>query len=171
VHDEGELGQAAFDFFQHIEVQRLTALKLKGTVAGADGAGERVAAGLLHEFFGFGRVGEAGVPLVDADVFLDASEHAELGLDGEALGVGALDDALGNGDVLLEGVVRGVDHDRAKEAGVDAVVAGLLVAVVEVDGENRLGENLARAADDCFKHPLVGVGARPFGDLDDEGSL
>jgi len=171
VHDKRELGQAALDFFQHVEVQRLAALEFKGTVARADGAGERVAAGLLYKLLGFGGIGEAGVPFLDLDVFLDSTKHAELGFDGEALGVGAFDDALGDGDVFLERIVRGVDHDRAKEARVDAVVASLLVTVVEVHGENRFGVNLGCAADDCFEHPLVGVFACALRDLNDERGL
>ena len=103
--------------------------------------------------------------------FFDAAQHAELGLDGDALGVGAVDDALGDLDVLLERIVGGVDHDGAEEARVDAVVAGLLVTVVEMDGEDGLGENLAGGADDGLEHALVGVVARALGDLDDERGL
>ena len=86
-------------------------------------------------------------------------------------GVGAIDDALGDGDVFVEGLVAGVDHDRAVEAGVDAVVAGLFVAVIEMHGEDGLGENLFRRADDGFEHALVGVFPRAFRELDDEGRL
>ena len=57
--------------------------------------------------------------------------------------MGAIDHALGDRDVLLERIVRGVDHDRAVEAAVDAIVAGLLVAVIEMHREDGLGENLA----------------------------
>jgi len=46
------------------------------------------------------------VALVDLDVLLDAAEHAELGLDGDALGVRLVDDALGDLDVLVERLVR-----------------------------------------------------------------
>ena len=116
-------------------------------------------------------IGQAGVAFLDRDVFLDAAEHAELGLDGDALGVRRVDDALGDLDVLVERIVRGVDHHRAEEAGVDAVVAGFLVAVVEVHGEDRLGKNLAGGADDRLEHALVGVVARALGNLDDERRL
>jgi hypothetical protein len=83
-------------------VQGLFALELEGAVAGADGAGERIAAGRLDELLRFSGIGQAGVAFVDLDVFLDPAEHAELGLDADALGVGAVDDALGDGDVLVE---------------------------------------------------------------------
>jgi hypothetical protein len=114
---------------------------------------------------------EAGVAFVNLDVFLNAAEHAELGLDAEALGVGLVDDALGDGDVLVERIVRGVDHDGAEEAGVDAVVAGLFVTVVEVNGEDALGEDVGSGADDGLDHALVGVGPRALGELDDERRL
>ena len=65
-------------------------------------------------------------------------------------------------------LVRGVDHHRAVEAAVDAVVAGLLGAVVQVDGEDRLGKDLLGRADHRLQEPLVGVAPGPAGDLDDE---
>jgi hypothetical protein len=171
VHDEREAGQAGLDLLEHVEVEGLLALELEGAVRGADGAGEGVAAGLLDEVLGLGRIGQAGVAFLDLDVLLDAAEHAELGLDGDALGVGGVDDALGDRDVLLERIVRGVDHHGAVEAGVDAIVAGLLVAVVEVHREDGLGEDLVGGADDGLEHALVGVFARALGNLDDERRL
>ena len=83
----------------------------------------------------------------------------------------AVHDALGDRDVLVERLVRGVDHHRAVEARVDAVVAGLLVAVVQVHREDGLGEDLVGGADDGLEHALVGVLPRALGDLDDERRL
>ena len=93
------------------------------------------------------------------DVFLDTAEHAELGLDGDAGGMGAVDDALGDLDVFLERLVGGVDHDGAVEAGVDAIVATGLVAMVEVDGENGVGPDFLGGPDDGLEHLFLGVGA------------
>ncbi len=171
MHDDRGAGDLLLDRFDDVEVEGLLALELVGAVAGADGGGEGVAAGPLDEFDGLLGIGEAGVAFVDLDVLLDAAELAELGLDADALGVGAVDHPLGDGDVLLEGVVGGVDHHRAVEAGIDAIVAGLLVAVVEVDGVDRLGEDIVGGADEGLEHPLVGVFARSLGELDDEGGL
>ena len=171
VHDEREAGHAGLDLLEDIEMEGLFALEFEGAVAGADGAGEGIAAGLFDEVFGFGGVGEGGVAVLNFDVVLDAAEHAEFGFDGDPLGVGPVDDALGDLDVLVERVVGRVDHDGAEEAGVDALGAGLLITVVEVDGENGLGEDIARGADDGFQHALVGVGAGTLGNLDDERSL
>ena len=111
------------------------------------------------------------VTFLDFDVLLDAAEHAEFGFHRKTLGVGLLDDALRDGDVLIEGIVRGIDHDGAEEARIDALVAGLLVAVVEMDGVDRLREHIARRADDGLEHALVGVLPRTLGKLDDERGL
>ncbi|MDE1170406.1 MAG: hypothetical protein PW734_04220 [Verrucomicrobium sp.] len=73
--------------------------------------------------------------------------------------------------MVREVLMGGVDHDRAVEAGIDAVVAGLLVAVVEVDGEDVLRIHLRGGADEGLKHALVGVFPRALGKLDDEGGL
>jgi len=77
-------------------MQGLLAFELKGAVRGADGGGEAVAAGLLHKSLGLGRISQAGVAFLDLDVLLDAAEHAELGLDGDAFRVGGVHDTLGD---------------------------------------------------------------------------
>ena len=98
----------------------------------------------LTNSLGLGGIGQAGVAFLDLDVLLHAAEHAQFGLDADALGVGAIHDALGDRDVLVERIVRGIDHHRAVEARINAVVAGLLVAVVQVHREDRFREDLAR---------------------------
>ena len=67
--------------------------------------------------------------------------------------------------------VARIDHDRAVKARIDAIVTGLFVAVIEVHGENCFGKNLLRRANHRFEHPLVGVLAGAFGELDDKGRL
>ena len=71
-------------------------------------------------------------------------------------------------DVLLELLVRGVDHHRAIEAAVDAIVADFLGAVIQMDRENRLGKDLVGRADHRFQKPLVRVAPGAAGNLDDE---
>src|SRR5437879_4058848 len=122
-------------------MERLSALELESAVAGANGAGERIAAGFLYELLRCNRVGEAGVAILDLDVLLDAAEHAELSLDRDALGMGLVDHALGDLDILVEWIVGGIDHDRAEKTGIDAFVAGFLVPMVEVHREDRLGKD------------------------------
>ena len=88
MHDDREAGELLLDRLEHLEVERLPALELEGAVAGADGAGQRIAAGLLDEVLRLFGIGQAGVAFLDLDVLLDAAEHAEFGLDADALGVG-----------------------------------------------------------------------------------
>ena len=64
---------------------------------------------------------------------LDAADGTNLGLDGHALGVSQLNQLLGLGHVLLDGVVAAVEHD-GREAGLDAGHAALVRAVVQVQG-------------------------------------
>jgi hypothetical protein len=104
-------------------------------------------------------------------VLLDALEDAEFGLDHQALGVGGVHDALGDLDVLFERLVGGVDHDRAVDAALDAVHAGRFVAVVQVDGEHGVGEDLVGRLEHDLEHPFMRVRTSALGDLDDEGGL
>jgi len=176
MHDDGHRGHSGggevlLDLFDDLEVKALLALELECAVAGADGGGEGVAPAALDKFDGFGGVGQAGVAFFHNHVFFHAAELAEFGFDGEALGVGAIHDAPGCGDVFFKGRMGGVDHDRAVEAGIDAVVAGGFVTVVEMNGVDGLGENLTGGANDRFDHALVRILTRAFGELDNEGSL
>jgi len=63
-----------------------------------------------------------------------------VGLDGDAFCVGGVHNAFGDRHVLVKRVVGGVDHHRTVEAGLDAVVAGFFVAMVEVHREDGVGE-------------------------------
>ncbi len=74
----------------------------------------------------------------------------------------------GDADVLLQRLAGGVDHDRGVEAALDAVKGGGKVAVIQMHGEDGLGKDLVGGLDHSLEHPLVGVGAGAFGDLDDE---
>ena len=94
---------------------------------------------------------------IDLDVLLDASELTELRFDADAFGVRPFHDALGDRNVFIERLVARVDHDRTVEPGVDAIVAGFLVAMVKMDGENSFGKHLFGGPDHRFQHPLVGI--------------
>ena len=115
-----------------------------------------------------GRLVGLGQALAAHDVLFDAAELPQFGLDGNALLVGPIDDPLRGRDVLLERLVRGVDHHRAVEAALDAVVADLFGAVIEVDGENGLGKDLFRRPDHGLQKPLVAIRPGAAGNLDDE---
>src|ERR1041384_1316566 len=171
VHDDGQAGNFLRNGFDNVETQRLLALEFVGSVARSDRGRERITTGTLDEFPSFVGVGQASVAFVYFNVFLDAAEHAEFGFHTDALGMRAVGNAPGDGDVFVECLVAGVDHDRAVEARVDTIVAGGFITVVEMDGEDGFGKNLFGGANDCFEHPFVGVSAGAFRELDNEGRL
>jgi hypothetical protein len=82
------------------------------------------------------------VLFVHLDVFLHAAEHAEFRFDAQPFRMAPLHDPLGDRDILIERLVRGVDHHRRVKAGVDAIVAGLLVAVIEMHRVDRFGKDV-----------------------------
>ena len=61
---------------------------------------DQVHARALDELLGLFRVGQVGVALVDLDVFLDAAEGAELGLDADVLGRAGRTGLARGGDAL-----------------------------------------------------------------------
>jgi hypothetical protein len=107
------------------------------------------------------------------DAVLGAADAADLGLDGDALAVGDLHELLGVGDVRGEVLlVRAVVHDRG-EAGLDALVAVLVRAVVEVEGHRHgdvlvLDELVDERGDDLEAGLPLGGAARA---LDDQRGL
>ena len=105
-------------------------LALVGAVAGAVADGQRVAAGLfekVHRLHGVG-VGGGGAE----HMVLHAGQHAQLALDGDAVGMGVLDHLAGQLHVVLIGQAAAVDHDAgvaARDAGLDAFQRSAVVQV------------------------------------------
>ena len=139
-------------------------LELKRAVGGADGDGERVAAGALGKVGGLNGVGEELFDILFVfggikadDIFFNPAQHAELRLDDDADGVGVVGAFLGDLDVVLVVMVAAVDHD----GGVAVVAAGLYeidgVAVVAVDGDGDFGVVFDGGIDDGLQVPDVGV--------------
>ena len=183
MQNDGEAGQTAGDLFQNVEAQgrrnqnallvagALCGGELVSAVAGADGDGQRIAAGLGYELFYFLGTGVGGGVSSDLDFVLDAGQSAQLSLNDDTVVMSVLNDLAGDLDVLGEGLGGGVDHDGG-EAAVDAGLAGLEVgAVIQMQSDGDLG-----ALDDSSLHQLyqvgvVGIGAGALGDLQDNGSL
>ncbi len=178
-HD-GEAGQALDHLIEDVEAQgrgnQLALLvagalgggELVGAVAGTDGDGQGVAAGLVHELFHFLGAGVGGVLSGNLDLVLYAGQTAQLGLDHNAVVVRILDHLLGNLDVLSEGLAGSVDHNGGK-AAVDAALAGFkAVAVVQMqaDGQTRLDDGGLHQLDQVG---VVGIGAGTLGDLKNQG--
>src|SRR6266403_1367177 len=100
---------------------------------------------------------------VNFNIFLDPAKHAELGFDTDTSGMRAIDDALGDFNVLLERFMAGIDHDRAVEARFDAIVATFLVAVIEMNGKNGLGKYSLGRPNHRLEHPFIGILSGPLG--------
>ncbi len=100
MHHQVAVRQALVDFADPVHGQDFAirlARELVGAVAGADGDGQRVDAGLLDEIDGLVRVGEVGQRIdIRAVAVLDAAEAAKLAFDGHALGVRHLERLRGS---------------------------------------------------------------------------
>ena len=117
MQNDGEAGQTAGDLFQHVETQcgrnqdallvdgALLGSELVCTVGSADSDSQGVAAGTGHELFDFLGTGVGSSLSSNIDLVLDASQGAQLSLDNDTVVMSVLNDLLGDGDVLLEGLV------------------------------------------------------------------
>ncbi len=169
----GKPGSCLLDLGQDVEPQgrrdedaagvpgALLGLEFIGAVGGADGDGQRVDRRPFDEVDDLLRLGVGRV--LRLDLVLDPGQAAELAFDRDAEGAGEIDDLARQGDILLIGEVRAVDHDR-REAVIDAGLGQIEgVAVVEVEGD---GDGLVRALG--LLH-LPGHAHRPFGHVAEEG--
>ena len=120
-------------------------------MAGSDGTCEGVAACALDEFLSLLRIGQTCVGFINIDVFLNTAEHSELSFDGDADSMRTINNTLGDSDVLFEVFVGCIDHDRAVEARVNTVVAGLFVTMVEVNSKDSFRVEGVRGADHRLK--------------------
>src|ERR1700730_1803914 len=116
VHDDRRWRQSSFlqlvaNPFNYLKVQGLLAFEFVGPMARADGGGERIALGLFDKLDRFVWIGQAGMTFIDLDVFLNATEHSELGFDANPFRMRAIDHAFCDLDILLKGLMTGVDHD------------------------------------------------------------
>ena len=181
-HD-GEAGQALGDLFQNVETQgrgnqnalfiagALLGLELISAVRGADGDGQRVAAGLGNELLDLLGAGVGSLVSGDLHIVLDAGQSAQLGLDHNAVIVGILHDLLGDLDVLGKGLAGSIDHDGG-EAAVNAALAGLEVrAVVQMQNDGDIGAALHSGLYQLHQIGVVGIGAGALGNLQDHGSV
>ena len=168
MEDERQVAGQGLDLAQALEGQAGPVLGIDA-VDVADAAGEEVDA-QVGDGLALLRVGELAV---GGDAVLDATDAADLGLDGDALGVGGLDDLLGALEVEVEGLLVGaVVHDGG-EAGLDALEDVLVGAVVEVQGHGHgdvlvLDELLHDVSHDLVADLPLGGAARA---LDDDRGL
>ena len=105
-HDR-EAGQTAGDLLEDVEAQgrrhenavgiagALLRLELISAVAGADGDGQRVDAGLGDELLDLFGTGVGSICSGNVDLVLNAGQGAELAFDHDAVVMGILDDLAG----------------------------------------------------------------------------
>ena len=140
-------------------------------MGGADGNGQGVAAGLGDELLHFLRTGIGGSLGRDIDLVLNAGQRAQLSLNNDTVVMSVLNDLLGDLNVLLEGLGRGVDHDGGKTA-IDAGLAGFeAIAMVQVQDDGDIGALNDSSLDQLHQVGMVGIGAGALGDLQNHGSL
>ena len=139
-------------------------------VAGANANSEGGAASALDELLGLGRIGVGALALNRGTVVLLAANLTELGLDGHAHGAASVGDGLGQGNVVLEGLVRTVDHDRGVASAESLHAAVIAIAVIEVQSDGHgsaLGGSLDHAVEVVQTSGLDGA----RGGLHDDGGL
>ena len=136
-------------------------------MAGADGDGQGVAAGLADKLLHLLRVGVVGVLGGNLHVVLDAGQSAQLSLHHHAVVVGVLHHLAGNRDVFLKGLGGGVNHNGS-EAAVNAGLAQLeAVTVVQVEADGQTGFDDGRLYQ-LNEIGVVGVGPGTLGYLENQ---
>ena len=183
VQHDGEAGQTLADLLQHVEAQgrrhqnallvagALLRLELIGAVAGADGDGQRVAAGLGDKLLHLLGAGVGRLVSGYLDLVLDAGQGAQLGLHHDTVVMGVLHHLAGDLDILGKGLGGRVDH-HGGEAAVDTALAGLKVgAVVQMQHDGDVGAAGHSGLHQLHQIGVVGVGAGALADLQDHGSM
>ena len=139
-------------------------------VAGANANSEGGAASALDELLGLGRIGVGALALNRGTVVLLAADLAELSLDRHAHGAASIGDGLGQGDVVLEGLVRAVNHNGGVASAESLHAAVIAIAVIEVQSDGHgsaLGGSLDHAVEVVQTSGLDGA----RGGLHDDGGL
>lgn len=141
MENDGEPRQTLGDFFQDVKSQLGlgAGFKLVGSVGGADGDGQGVAAGALHKFLDIFGTGVGGVGSRDVDIVLNAGQGTQFCFDYNAVVMGVFYDLLGHGDILFKGERGTVDHNGGKSA-VDTRFTGFEIrAVVQMECDGQVG--------------------------------
>ena len=145
VKNDWELGKTLSDLLENVKAERrrnentlcVTSALLSGelvsSVGGTDRDSERVNACASNELLNL--FGTCIRGMLSNYIVFNACENSELTLNDNAVSVCIFNNLLGEGDVVLEGMMRAVDHN-GREASVDAGLADLeICAVVEVKRE------------------------------------
>ena len=176
------MGSALVDLDQPVHLQRFTgglAAELVCAVAGADGDGQGVQAGRLHELcrlLGVGQVAQAVEP--GAVAVFNAAQAADFAFHRDAFGVRhfhhfarGLDVVVEAGGRLAIGHQRAIHHD-AGEAQFDGGFAGLhAVAVVQVKHGRNFRVQFRGREHQVIQEFVLRIGARTAAGLNDHRRL
>jgi hypothetical protein len=99
-------------------------------VAGAYGNCQGITSTTLDEFASLLRIGQFGIGFV-TETCSSTPPSMPILLRQRCPWRGLRQQHAGDGDVFFKGMAAGVNHDRAVETGVDAVIAGGFIAVVQ----------------------------------------
>ena len=167
VEHDGETGQLLGHLFQNVKAQPGLALELEGAMAGADGNGQTVNAGAGDKLLHLGRIGIAGIVIIDGNGVFHAGQAAQLAFYRNVAVMGVFHYFFREGDVFFKGQVASVDHD-AGEPAVDTAFAGFKIrAVIQVDHDGQI-----RIQDGGLDHfhqiDVLGIFACACGNLQDQ---
>ena len=93
-------------------MERLLPLEFVSAMAGPDRRRQRIAFGLLDEIDRLDRTSQAGMFFIHTDVFLDATQHAQLRFHTDSFGVCAIYHPFCDRDVLFERLMTRINHHR-----------------------------------------------------------
>lgn len=188
VHDDVCVGQGLVDFFDAVDAQYVACGRTGEfvcAVAGADGDGECIDAGVFDEAYG---VFDAGEHLVvgefadgaDAVFFacfagFEVAQYADFAFDGYAAGVGEVDDGAGGVNVVFVGgggfavFKQGAVHHDGGETELDGALAHVgRCAVVLVHDDGNVWKFFDGGKDEVAQEGGAGIFARACAGLDDD---
>src|SRR5438552_18372142 len=103
-------------------MERLLPLEFVSAMAGPDRRRQRIAFGLLDEIDRLDRTSQAGMFFIHTDVFLDATQDAELRFHTASFGLCTSYDLSSDHDGWFECLMTGVSHSRTGKTCVNAFV-------------------------------------------------
>src|SRR5699024_9777127 len=148
----------------------LAGFELESAVAGSDSDCQGIHAGAGYKLLYLVRTGVGSVSVAYFYIILDACQLSQLALYYNTFAVSVLNHFFGQSDVLLEGMMRAVDHNRSKSA-VDAGYADIEIsAVIQVqsDGNIILNESCLHQ---FYQIGMVGIFSGAGGNLQDQGGF
>jgi len=104
-------------------------------------------------------------------MLFNAAEHAQFRFDNDALGMSRFNHTPCDGYIFIKRIAAGIDHDRAVKTGLNAVITGGFIAVVQVNRKNGFRIDFISGANQSFKKSLISIAASTLADLNDKRRL